>query len=59
MCADIVEAQVAEITQMRTWRCDWYGISNYSPEVRSQRPTEEEGCQSGSPSPRKRSPRQA
>ena len=31
MCADIVEAQVAEITQLRTWLCDWYGVCNYGP----------------------------
>ena len=31
MCADIVEAQAAEITQMRTWLCDWYGICSYGP----------------------------
>lgn len=31
MCGDIVEAQVAEITQMRTWLCQWYGVCNYGP----------------------------
>lgn len=31
MCAGIVEAQVTEITVMRTWLCQWYGICNYGP----------------------------
>lgn len=31
MCADIVEAQVAEITVMRSWLCQWYGICDYGP----------------------------
>ena len=31
MCTEIVEAQVAEITQLRTWLCEWYGICNYGP----------------------------
>jgi uncharacterized protein (DUF305 family) len=31
MCANIVETQVAEITQMRTWLCEWYAICNYGP----------------------------
>ena len=31
MCANIIETQVAEITQMRTWLCDWYGVCNYGP----------------------------
>ncbi len=31
MCADIVEAQVAEIQQLRTWLCDWYSVCNYGP----------------------------
>lgn len=31
MCGEIIEAQVAEITQLRTWLCEWYGICNYGP----------------------------
>ena len=31
MCAEIVEMQTAEITQLRTWLCEWYGICNYGP----------------------------
>lgn len=31
LCANIVETQVAEITQMRTWLCDWFAICNYGP----------------------------
>jgi len=31
MCAEIIEMQVAEITQLRTWLCDWYGVCNYGP----------------------------
>ena len=31
MCANIVETQVAEITQLRTWLCEWYAICNYGP----------------------------
>lgn len=31
ICANIVETQVAEITQMRTWLCEWYGVCNYGP----------------------------
>lgn len=31
MCEDIIIAQSAEIEQMRTWLCDWYGICNYGP----------------------------
>lgn len=31
MFAGIVEAQAAEITQMRAWLCDWYGVCNYGP----------------------------
>ena len=31
MCANIIETQVAEITQMRTWLCNWYGVCNYGP----------------------------
>ena len=31
MCANIVETQVAEITLMRTWLCEWYNICNYGP----------------------------
>lgn len=29
VCEDIVIAQSAEIEQMRTWLCDWYGLCNY------------------------------
>ena len=31
MCAEIIEAQVAEIAQLRAWLCEWYGICNYGP----------------------------
>jgi uncharacterized protein (DUF305 family) len=31
LCANIVEAQTAEITQMRAWLCQWYGICDYGP----------------------------
>ena len=31
LCAQIVEAQTAEITQMRTWLCHWYHICHYGP----------------------------
>ena len=31
LCAEMIEAQVAEITTMRTWLCEWYGICNYGP----------------------------
>ena len=31
MCAAIIETQVAEITLMRTWLCQWYGVCNYGP----------------------------
>jgi hypothetical protein len=31
MCGQIVEAQTAEITQLRTWLCEWYGVCNYGP----------------------------
>ena len=31
MCASIVETQVAEITQMRTWLCEWHGVCHYGP----------------------------
>lgn len=31
MCADVIEMQVAEITLMRTWLCEWYGLCNYGP----------------------------
>lgn len=31
MCAEIIEAQVAEITLMRTWLCQWYGTCHYGP----------------------------
>ena len=29
LCRDIVEVQVAEIDQMRTWLCAWFGDCNY------------------------------
>lgn len=29
LCEDIIIAQPAEVEQMRTWLCDWYGICNY------------------------------
>ena len=31
MCEDIITAQAAEIEQMRTWLCQWYGRCNYGP----------------------------
>lgn len=31
MCENIVLAQSAEIEQMRTWLCNWYGLCNYGP----------------------------
>ena len=31
MCEDIIVAQSAEIEQMRTWLCQWYGRCNYGP----------------------------
>lgn len=31
LCEDIVIGQSAEIEQMRTWLCHWYGICNYGP----------------------------
>lgn len=31
LCEDIVIAQSAEIEQLRTWLCDWYGECNYGP----------------------------
>ena len=31
MCTQIVQAQVAEISQMRAWLCEWYGVCNYGP----------------------------
>lgn len=32
-CTDVVETQTAEITQMRTWLCDWYQLCNYGPKA--------------------------
>lgn len=29
LCRDNVEVQVAEIDQMRAWRCAWFGECNY------------------------------
>jgi uncharacterized protein (DUF305 family) len=34
MCAQIVEVQVAEITQLRTWLCGWYGVCQFGPKRR-------------------------
>jgi uncharacterized protein (DUF305 family) len=31
MCGDIITAQAAEIEQMRSWVCLWYGICHYGP----------------------------
>jgi uncharacterized protein (DUF305 family) len=31
MCQDIVEAQTAEIKQMRDWLCTWYQLCNWGP----------------------------
>lgn len=31
LCANIIETQVAEITLMRSWLCEWYGVCNYGP----------------------------
>lgn len=31
LCANIIETQVAEITQLRTWLCEWYGTCNFGP----------------------------
>jgi uncharacterized protein (DUF305 family) len=31
MCEDIIVMQSAEIEQMRTWLCQWYGRCNYGP----------------------------
>ena len=31
LCGEIIEAQVAEITQLRAWLCAWYGICQYGP----------------------------
>jgi uncharacterized protein (DUF305 family) len=31
LCEDIIIAQSAEIEQMRTWLCEWYGLCNYGP----------------------------
>lgn len=28
MCEEIIEAQAAEITQLRAWLCEWYGLCN-------------------------------
>lgn len=29
MCHDMVDSQVAEIMQMQTWLCEWYGICDF------------------------------
>ena len=31
LCESIVLAQSAEIEEMRTWLCEWYGVCNYGP----------------------------
>lgn len=31
MCQGIITTQAAEIRQLQTWLCDWYGICNYGP----------------------------
>lgn len=31
LCQNIVTTQTAEITLMRTWLCEWYGLCNYGP----------------------------
>jgi uncharacterized protein (DUF305 family) len=31
LCQNIVTTQTAEITLMRTWLCQWYGLCNYGP----------------------------
>jgi uncharacterized protein (DUF305 family) len=31
LCENIVLTQTAEIQQMRTWLCQWYGVCNYGP----------------------------
>jgi uncharacterized protein (DUF305 family) len=31
MCEDIITAQSAEIEQLRTWLCQWYGRCSYGP----------------------------
>ncbi len=36
MCEDIIIAQTAEIQQMRTWLCEWYGLCNYGPKGRPE-----------------------
>lgn len=33
MCTEIVEAQVAEIQQLRAWLCEWYSVCNYGPKA--------------------------
>lgn len=39
MCQDIITAQAAEIRQLRSWLCEWYGICSYrarSEEIREE-----------------------
>ena len=31
MCQGIITTQAAEIRQLQTWLCDWYGICNWGP----------------------------
>jgi uncharacterized protein (DUF305 family) len=41
LCEDIVIAQSAEIEQMRTWLCNWYGLCNYGPKGRGSDRTDD------------------
>lgn len=38
LCTQIIEAQTAEIRQLRQWLCQWYGICNYGPKGRRSEP---------------------
>jgi uncharacterized protein (DUF305 family) len=31
LCQGIIATQTAEILQLRTWLCEWYGICHYGP----------------------------
>jgi uncharacterized protein (DUF305 family) len=34
VCENIITSQSAEITTMRSWLCQWYGVCNYGPKGR-------------------------